>query len=90
MRTNKRIVWKMPNGGIAFTTPGDTHPRLEGESEDAYLDRIAELTRKINGWHDWVRLPNVDKSVQEDRAKRATLTEAMIRDEASKEGGERG
>lgn len=37
--TTKRLVWKKPDGSIAFTVP--VEPARAGESEAAYLDRIA-------------------------------------------------
>jgi hypothetical protein len=34
-----RIVWRLPDGSIVITVPAS--PRRDGESDDAYLDRIA-------------------------------------------------
>lgn len=67
----KRIAWKMPNGKVAFTTPAES--MLKGETEDAYLDRIAEKTMDKQGWWDWERLPNVDPEIQADRKNRDSL-----------------
>lgn len=54
----KRIAWKMPDGSIRVTTPADS--MLQGETEDAYLDRIAKRTQEVLAdLKDAVRMPNI-------------------------------
>jgi hypothetical protein len=56
--SNKRIVWKMPDGSLRITTPAE--PRIEGETEDAYLDRVAERTKEVlQDLEGAVRLANI-------------------------------
>lgn len=57
----KRIVWQSPDGSLRITVP--VEPPLEGESESAYLDRIALRTlNAVPSLADCVRLPDVDAS----------------------------
>lgn len=49
-----RILWQMPGGVIAVTVP--CAPMQDGESETAYLDRIAAKAKPEGA----VRLPNID------------------------------
>lgn len=54
----KKIAWKMPDGSVSVTTP--CGPMLFGESEEAYLDRIAALTQaKVPDLKGAVRIGNI-------------------------------
>mgnify|MGYP001586946462 CR=1 FL=1 len=53
-----RIVWLMPDGSKRVTTPGS--PMLDGETERAYLDRVAARTKEaLPDLKDAMRLPNI-------------------------------
>jgi len=62
----KRILWRMPDGKIAVTTP--CAPVLENESEEEYLDRIAQKLIDDGVATAWTRLPNCQcTEIPEDR-----------------------
>lgn len=58
MPTDKRIVWKMPDGSFRYTTPAA--PFLDGETELAYLSRVAARAKtSLPDLKDAVRQPDI-------------------------------
>lgn len=62
-----RIVWKMPDGSVAITTPAA--PKLSDETDAQYLDRIAAKTKAGNpDLAAAERMPDIDHTELPDRA----------------------
>ena len=62
------IVWELPDGTLALTTPGDALPLLPGETEAQRLDRVAAETLARSPFLALaVRRPNVDRAALPSR-----------------------
>jgi hypothetical protein len=69
----KRIVWQLPDGSKRYTTPAA--PMLEGETEEAYLNRVAMRTRSVLAdLKDAVRIADI--SAEEHAAIRLARSDA--------------
>lgn len=55
------IVWELADGSLSFTAPGGGLPVLPGETEAAYLDRVASATQEaVPLLAGATRRPNID------------------------------